>query len=451
MGRRIFIHLPPPAYTNNGTVTLRRTYPIIGILVGIAIVALAAYHARHLVSAYLLAPIVIVSFAWLTLNIVLAHVNPRWRGKAPSLSIGIVVPAYKEDPGMLRAMLDSFDRQTTLPDFVILIENGTEEPELEQVFREWGKTTSIRITDYVHRKQPGKREAQAVGIRLLNEFGVDVLVTVDSDTRLDPNAIEQGLVPFSDNTVQSVAGLLVSENRKTNLLTRIVDIGFVSSFVNGRSAWSALRSVAVNCGGLAFYRMSAIYKHLDAYLHQTVGGNPAALGDDRALTGFASFEGATVFNEASVGYTLMPERMGHLTRQRSRWWRSFWWGGAWLLRRQSPKRAIWWMVLSQYITFCLYAVVFPIVLVISPIVNGAIPWHFILYVAGLSYIRSARTLLVKRPDQSTLSQLGNWLILSPFVSAINLWICTCLQWHGLFTYRRSGWNTRTTIEVAKKE
>ena len=418
-----------------------------------ALAILGLHHSRNATSAYLLNPIATISFVWFAFILISAHCNPQWRGKAPDMKVGIVVPAYQEDPVMLRAMLDSFEQQTIRPHAVILVENGVDKPTLKDIFDEWANTTSISLAQYLCNEEASKRKAQVMGIRLLNELniGIDVLVTVDSDTRLDPKAIENGLIPFSDDNVRSVAGLLVSENRRTNWLTRTVDLSFVGSFVNGRAGWSAWRSVVVNCGGLAFYRMNAIVQHLDEYANQTVAGHPMSLGDDRMLTSFASLEGATVFNERSVGYTLMPENLGHLSRQRSRWWRSFWWGGLWLLRRHSPRRMAWWLVLSQYIAFILYAFVLPIVFVISPILNREVPWALIVYVVGLSYLRTARTLLIKRPDQSAGSQLLNWLILSPAATVLNIWICSCLQWYGLFTHRRAGWNTRQKVEVTKED
>jgi hyaluronan synthase len=165
-------------------------------------------------------------------------------------------------------------------------------------------------------------------------------------------------------------------------------------------------------------------------------------GDDRMLTGFAALEGRTVFQETSVGYTLLPSNMGHLTRQRGRWWRSFWWGGLWLIRRFKPTRAIWWLVASQYVTFVLYAVMFPLILIYDPITHHKFPFAFFLYVIGLSYLRSARTLAVNRPDQTLRSQLLNFVFIPPLVTLLNLWLCTVLQWWGMFTFYETGWRTR---------
>jgi len=442
----------PPTRLQGGTgrVRLRRWYPLVGTLVFAGLLALGLYHAGQLQIPSWRIPVVIVSFLWLGVTIVAAHLNRPVRGHASTLKIGVIVPSHNEDPAMLRAMLASLDAQTILPHAVYFIENGGTNGDAERIFNEWSAETLIPRPVFMYRAEAGKRDAQVVA--LVREFArgtdcVDVIATVDGDTELDPRALFEGLKPFADPEVMSVASLLVGKNRDDNWLTRIVDMGFVSSFMNGRAAWSSFGSVAVNCGGLAFYRSWVIKKHLREYTEQTLFGRKVNSGDDRMLTAFAALEGRTVFQETSVGYTLLPSNLSHLTRQRGRWWRSFWWGGLWLIRRFQPTRAIWWLVASQYVTFSLYAVLFPLVLFYDPIAHHAFPTAFFAYMTGLSYLRSARTLAVQRPDQSLTSQLRNFLLLPPLVSLLNFWLCTLLQWWGLFTFYETGWRTRQKVEV----
>lgn len=432
--------------TNNppGIVTLRRGYSIFAAAVGAYMVFLAWHHYGQLGMPIWRIPVIVISFAWLTLTVVAAHLNAPSKAETPDLSIAAIVPSHNEDPTMMRAMLDSLDAQTKPFAAVYFIENGGTDGNAERVFNEWAAQTPIPLTRFIYRAEPGKRDAQAVAFA---QCTTDIIATIDGDTRLDPYANENGLKPFSDPKVMSVAGLLIGLNRAKNLLTRVLDLGFVSSFMNGRAAWSRFNSVAVNCGGLAYYRTWVVKTHLYDYRTQTVTGRKVSSGDDRILTGYAALEGKTKFQENAVAYTLLPENMSHLTRQRGRWWRSFWWGGVWLLRRFNPNRLIWWLVLSQYITFCLYAVMFPVILLVDPIVNQKFPWMFFLYIAGLSYVRSARTLAVKRPDQSTKAQIISYVLLSPLATIINLWLCTALQWWGLFTFRTTGWRTRQKVEV----
>lgn len=46
----------------------------------------------------------------------------------------------------------------------------------------------------------------------LAEVTTDVYVTLDSDTVLDPRAVEQGVRPFSAPDVTAVAGPLMNQN-----------------------------------------------------------------------------------------------------------------------------------------------------------------------------------------------------------------------------------------------
>ena len=74
---------------------------------------------------------------------------------------------------------------------------------------------------WIRTRNGGKRRAQAV------TFGSDplanVFVTLDSDTVLDPAAIEEGIKPFADRRVSSVAGVLLTLNASHNLFTRLTD------------------------------------------------------------------------------------------------------------------------------------------------------------------------------------------------------------------------------------
>lgn len=438
-----------PKHTAPKQIIWHRWYPVVGVLVGLSLLYLAIYHADQLSIPAWRIPVIMLSFVWLVIIIVAAHFNRPVRGPAPNMRVGVVIPSHNEDPEMLKAMLASLDIQSVLPIAVYFVENGETNGEAKEIFTSWQQQTHIPRTYFIHREEAGKRPAQVVAFEQERDQPnpVAIFVTVDGDTELDPIAIHEGLKPFADPSVMSVAGLLIGKNRDRNLLTRILDIGFVSSFMNGRAAWSSFGSVAVNCGGLAFYRSWVVWKYLHEYANQTLFGKPVNSGDDRMLTAFAALEGRTVFQETSVAYTLLPVNMGHLTRQRGRWWRSFWWGGIWLIRRFSPTRAIWWLVASQYVTFALYAVMFPLILIVDPIMNRQFPWLFFVYITGLSYIRSARTLAVGRSDQTLTSQLLSFVLLSPLVTILNLWLCTLLQWWGLVTFYETDWRTRQKVEV----
>jgi hyaluronan synthase len=425
----------------------RKSYWIFGVALVALVTGLIDYRWRqlHLPIGWREA-VNIFSFLWILSTVAISHANPEWKAKKSQtkhFNVGVVVPAYNEDPITFRAMLDSFDAQTRIPQSIYVIDDGSLTNEIELVFKEWRKQSKIKGY-FTKQANAGKREAQAKAFR--NSPDVDIYITVDSDTVLDSKAIENGLKPFVNPKIMSVAGLLVGLNYKSNLLTRLVDLTFVSSFLNGRSAWSKVHSLAVNCGGLAFYRGTVVRKHLDEYVSQTVFGVKTTCGDDRIMTNFALLEGWTVFQENSVGYTLLPANIKHLTKQRIRWWRSFFWGSEWLIRRFPMTRLVWWLVAYQLISFALYTIIVPLVLIVSPLAHHTFPAIFFLYIFALSYMRNMRYLSLKRPDQSYAQQVFTYL-LSPLGTILYMFLGGVLQYIGLFTMKDMSWNTRAKVEV----
>lgn len=92
----------------------------------------------------------------------------------------------------------------------------------------------------------GKRAAQAV--TFAGDQRADIFATVDSDTILDPRAIEEGLKPFTDPRVTSVAAVLLTYNSGRNLPTALTESWLTVYQLGIRSAWSRLGRVMINSG-----------------------------------------------------------------------------------------------------------------------------------------------------------------------------------------------------------
>jgi hyaluronan synthase len=418
-----------------------------------AVMALADYHwLQAEQSLNVLIAINVFGFGWITFSLLASFTHKdirttgRQQAQLDSLRVSVVVPVYNEDPKVFRAMLDSVLAQTRKVQRLHVVDDGSKTDECWRVFRLWAKTAPLDMeVEFSRIENSKKRHAQSVAFHA--DTKADVWVTLDSDTVLDPNAILEGLKPFSRPKVTAVAGLLVTLNDDKNLLTRMTDLGFTMSFLNGRASWSLLRSVVVSCGGLAFYRGWVVRKYLGAYLTQTVWGKKVVSGDDRMMTCYALQEGHTVLQEGSMGYTLTPENLSHLTRQRIRWWRSFFWGGGWLIQNFSVFKPAWWLVAWQFVSFVLFTFALPVVLLVGPIRTQHIPWEFFVYTGVLSYISSIRFLALKRPDRSTAYRFCTWLM-APLSSLLHMYLCAVLQYVGLATFMKTGWGTRAEVEVA---
>lgn len=443
----------------DGRASRRGRYLAFALILAGLLVWYADHHlirAQHSLSA--LVAIDSFAFLYLAFTLVASHLhrdaNPyvEYRQELRAKRMTVVVPLHNEDPIVFGQLLESIYNQTRLPQRVHIIDNGSTVDDSWRCrlrYFEWADRLRERgiDTEYNVVGKIGKRASQAIAFDRdpLAEF----FVTVDSDTVLDPSALAEGSYPFLDPRVMSVAGLLLTLNQGKNLLTRLTDLTFTTSFLNGRSSWSRLGSVVVNCGGLAFYRATVVRKYRDQYLNQTVFGKRVQSGDDRMLTSFALLEGRTVIQERSIGYTLLPERIGHLTRQRVRWWRSFFWGGGWLLLAFPLRKPAFWLVLAQFLTFAAYTAIVPFFLITHPMPLHSWLWPVLGYMAILSYMRSVRYLMIKRPDQSIWSQLLTYA-LAPLASVLMLYLATCLQYVGLVTMLKTSWGTRNEVEVTSE-
>ncbi|GAA2578423.1 hyaluronan synthase HasA [Dactylosporangium fulvum] len=376
--------------------------------------------------------------------------RPGRIGRLAGLRVCVIVPVHNEDPAMFLAMLRSVARQQRLPQRLHVVENGYREPKLRAVFERWRNfecPASLEARYTLH-LPAGKREAQAIAIRA--DPNADIFMTVDSDVELgSTDAISKGVAPFADPRVTSVCGFLLGSNWNSNLLSRLVDLSFVCSFLNGRASHSMLSSVAVNTGGLAFYRADVVHKYLHHYLSHRIFGRQMQYGDDAMLTRYSLLEGRTLFQRSCWGFTLHPRYLQHLTKQRVRWHRSFFWGNLWLLRVFPPWRPIWWLTLWLFVSFVWFTGAMPMVLIIHPIATGQVVWLFLAAFAFVSYLSMMPYLTVRRPDQTFAQQLSVWA-LAPLSAALNLYIGWWLRYVGLFTCLKTGWSTRRQVEVGLK-
>jgi hyaluronan synthase len=360
------------------------------------------------------------------------------------LRVTVVMPVYNEDPETFRRALESIARQTRTVQRLHVIDDGSRSQSCGEEMERFGAEHPELETRYTYVPNNGKREAQAVAFR--SDPTADVFVTMDSDTVLDDRAIENGMQPFADSRVMSVAGMLLGLNRRHSLLTRLVDLGYTNSTLNTRAFQSRLGSVCVNQGPLAFYRAFIPRKYLGAYLGQTFMGRRVVSGDDRMMTNFSLLEGQTVLQQSAIASTLLPTRISHLSRQRIRWSRSFFRGGMWLIRHLPVTRAAWWLMSWRYVAFVLFTVMYPSILLVQPLTEGYLPIAFFTYICVLSYAKSARYLTVRRTGEPRWSQFLTYLM-SPISTVLHFYLSTLLRYAGLLTIRSTGWGTRKVIEV----
>lgn len=370
----------------------------------------------------------------------------RWAPAPDGLRVGVVITSYNEDPRYLSACIEALLNQTRPPHRIVVVDDCSGDLAGHQLASAYENQSSSVIA-IRHLRNAGKRQALATGFRQL-EGEVDVFLCVDSDTILEPNAIDEGLAPFSDSRVTATTGVVVVANHEVNLLTRLIDVRYINAFVGERAAYSKLGSVLCVCGSLAFYRADVVLRHLDEFLTQQFLGQTATVGDDRHLTNWCLTEGKVVLAEKSLGHTAAPQRWGHYIRQQTRWGRSFFRESLWALRHRSPTVLAWWLTLVELSQWFVFSSILVYIIVVHPILTGEfLLGEYLLFVAVMAMARSVRYFDVKRVHQSRASRAHSFLI-TPIYGYLSIFVMAPLRFWSLMTLRKSVWGTRAKgVEV----
>ncbi len=235
--------------------------------------------------------------------------------------VTVVIPAFNEGPMVgrsIRSVAACAYPKDKLE--VIVVDDGSRDDtffHMQHLRREFPDL--VRLVRFIGNR--GKRSALVAGFRAATG---DIVITIDSDSEIDPNTVHEMVVPFlADPKVGGVAGRVSVLNRDS-LISRMLEVQYALSFDFGRAAQSVYRAVATCPGALSSFRRSIILPFLDEWENQRFLGRPVNHGEDQALTNIVLRQGYdTVYQRSAVVHTLVPTTYSQLSRMFLRWDRSY--------------------------------------------------------------------------------------------------------------------------------
>ena len=367
-----------------------------------------------------------------------------WSHRIDELQVVVSLPVYNEDAPTLDRVLYALTRQTRLPDVVHVVDDGSR-VNYQQLRDHWERDPVLgpRLL-WTRQRNAGKKHAQATCFTA--HPAADIFVTLDSDTTLTSNAIEEGLRPFLRRDVYSVAGLELAWNHSKNWLTLMSGSRTLSWQLLSSAAQNvAGGDVTVNRGTFALYRAGMIRDVVPAYVGETFLGHRVKLGDDAALTLFAECRGRAVQQPTAICLAMYPENLRHHLRQWTRWMRGSTIRTCWRLRYLRLTSYTWWFSLLSSWAF---------VASIGATVIAAITWpqsetyaaSAVLAMFVWAVLMALRTTTVHRSDQNWLDRLIV-VLMAPITA---LWVALVLRpvrLYGIATCLRQGWMTRGQVEI----
>lgn len=313
-------------------------------------------------------------------------------GELPSISV--VVPVRNEEENVartLRQLMESDYPRDRLQ--VIAVDDCSTDRSLA-VMKETQKVYPELVVMGLA-KNAGKRHALAAGFGLATG---QIIVFIDSDSFLKPDALRHLVNRFADPKVAAVTGHCDVENVWTNLLTRMQTVRYYVAFRVMKAAESVFDSVTCLSGPIAAYRREVLQAIIPEWLTQMFMGRAATFGDDRSLTNSLLRRGyKVVYENKACVTTLVPEDHRTFLKQQLRWKRS--WFRESLIACSFMWRRQPLMALSFYLGFLLPLLGPAIVIramVYVPLVQHTSPLMYIVGITLMSALMSSTYLLYRR-------------------------------------------------------
>ena len=273
----------------------------------------------------MLTPGIIISFATLS-YFVFQAVLAMFYKPAERLSdeelpkVTIIIPAYNEGQYVLNSIESVLASNYPAEKLEIIAVNDGSKDDTQNWINKACQNNPGKINALIHSKNQGKKHALATGIRAATG---EIIVTVDSDSSVEKDAIANIVSAFNSPNVGAVAGSIRVSNINEGAIPKMLEVAFCFGFEFMRVAQSAVHLVLCTPGAISAYRKSAIIPLLDEWLVQTFWGVPASIGEDRAITSMLIRNNWQVnFQNNACAFTRMPTTYSILCKMFIRWCRS---------------------------------------------------------------------------------------------------------------------------------
>jgi cellulose synthase/poly-beta-1,6-N-acetylglucosamine synthase-like glycosyltransferase/peptidoglycan/xylan/chitin deacetylase (PgdA/CDA1 family) len=228
--------------------------------------------------------------------------KPGWSwGDPVDEPVSVIVPAWNEREGIVATVksLVASDHDVE----VVVVDDASTDGTAAAVVQL--KLPGVRVARV---PKGGKAAALNTGIALSRH---PIIVMLDADTVVEPEAIHRLVQPFADPTVGAVAGNVKVGNR-SSMVTRWQHIEYVIGFNLDRRLYERFDCIPTVPGALGAFRRIAV---------DAAGGiTDETLAEDTDLTIAVHRAGwRVVYVDDARSWTEAPATIGQLWRQRYRW------------------------------------------------------------------------------------------------------------------------------------
>ncbi len=246
-------------------------------------------------------------------------------------TVSVIIAAYNE-AGVLASTIAALTRQSSMPDAILIADDGSTDGTGALLSRQYGLAAEIGCISGFSNEVPGLRwlrlphagKAAALN-QALAHVSTELFVTVDADTKLDPDAIAAMRAAFAVSPgLVAATGVLTPvcvDTLSGRLFQWFQTYEYVRNFLS-RYAWGRVDGLLLISGAFAGFRREAVL---------TVGGfDPDCLVEDYELIHRLrryGYQHGLNWHSMALGSaratTAAPDRPLRFLRQRRRWFSGF--------------------------------------------------------------------------------------------------------------------------------
>jgi N-acetylglucosaminyltransferase len=356
-------------------------------------------------------------------------------------TVTAVIPMFNEGATIketLQSILDSNYPRHKLN--IVCVDDCSTDDSYEQA-REIERSSGGRLKVLRNRENVGKRRSI---IRAVRDAASEIILSVDSDVVVDPDAVGQLVRRFTDDRIAAVGGWVDVRNKQDNWITRMQVVRYWFAYNLMKNLEWGFRRVMCLSGCLTAYRRTVLIELEPVLENREICVVPIKYGEDRFLTRQIIKAGyLTTMTLQARARTFVPTTLGSYFSQQLRWRRSNivdYFGGFSHVWRMNPVIAI------HFFSLFALLLIYPIALMRSLAAAKFFPllvFHLsILFIFGLIYRFKVR----KQPASERVGVLA-FLPLS-LLMVVTYALLTPLA---LFTLDTDSWETRGGDEPEEAE
>jgi biofilm PGA synthesis N-glycosyltransferase PgaC len=219
--------------------------------------------------------------------------------------VSLLIAAYNEAENIAETFRGIVAQEYPGEVEIIVADDGSTDNTVEIL-----KSLQLPNLRIVQARHGGKARALNAG---LNQVSNEIVVCIDADTFLHPQALKRIVARFltDPEDTAAVAGCVLVKNSRSTFMTRLQEWDYFTGIASAKRQQSLYQGTLVAQGAFSAFRTKLLRDH---------EGWPSVVGEDIVLTWSLIKAGWRIgFEPTAIGFTVAPTDVQGFYRQRKRW------------------------------------------------------------------------------------------------------------------------------------